>query len=273
MVWLAIQGEALMHLKLATCALLLAAAAVAHADEPPYQGDPNWSMRALLGYTKTGGNTDNSSGNFLFHVAHVIDDWKLLFATEGLYGSTRGETTAQAWDAHGQANYNFTPKLYGFLGLGYTDDRFSGFAYQEAVTTGLGYQVVQTDATKFTVQAGVGYQRLRPEILVKDDIGGIVGSTELDSKSDAVMTAGLNYEHSFNQYTKLIAAAAVQSGSDNTLTTASIALQVKMSNRLSLAAGYQLSDNSNPPAGSGRRDTLTTLSLVYDMKNPKLAPQ
>src|SRR5579872_7431260 len=119
----------MIRLQLAGLPAFLAVSGIALADDrPPYQGDPNWSMRALLGYTKTGGNTDNSSGNFLFHVAHVIDDWKLLFATEGLYGSTRGETTAQAWDAHGQANYNFTPKLYGFLGLGYTDDHFSGFA-------------------------------------------------------------------------------------------------------------------------------------------------
>ena len=46
-----------------------------------------------------------------------------------------------------------------------------------------------------------------------------------------------------------------------------------MSARLALSAGYQLTNNSSPPAGSGHRDTLTTLSLVYDMKNPKLAPQ
>ena len=88
----------------AACAGFVAVTAVARADEPPYTGDPDWAMRALLGYTKTSGNTDNSAGNFLFHVAHVTGDWKLLFGAEGLYGSTRGETTAQAWDAHLQAD-------------------------------------------------------------------------------------------------------------------------------------------------------------------------
>ena len=262
-----------MRRQLAACVLLLALAPAAHADDAPYQGDPSWAMRALLGYTKTGGNTDNSSANFLFHVAHTMGDWKLLFGTEGLYGSTRGETTAQAWAAHLQANYNFTPKLYWYTALSDTDDRFSGFAYQEAVTTGAGYQIVQTDATKLTVQAGAGYRRLRPEILVKDDIGGVVSRTELDATGDAVFDAAVHFEHSFNQYTKLLAAATVDAGSQNTLTTASVALQVKMSNRLALAVGYQLTDNSKPPVGSGPRDTLTTVSLVYDMKNPKLAPE
>lgn len=262
-----------MRLQLVACALLLTAATAARADDPPYEGDPNWAMRALLGYTKTGGNTDNSSANFLFHVAHTMGDWKVLFGTEGVYGSTHGETTAQAWDAHAQANYNFTPKLYWYVGVNYADDRFSGFAYQRAVTSGAGYQFIQTDTTKLTAQAGIGYQQLRPEILVKDPLGGIVSRTELDSQSDAVAAGAVTFEHAFNAYTKLLAAASVQSGSENTLTTASVALQVKMSNRLALAVGYQLTDNSNPPAGSGPRDTLTTVSLVYDMKNPKLAPE
>ncbi len=257
----------------AACAAVVAVTAVARADEPPYAGDPNWAMRVLLGYTKTGGNTDNSAGNFLFHVAHVMGDWKLLFGAEGLYGSTRGETTAQAWDAHTQANYNFSSRFFWYVGLSYTDDRFSGFAFQEAVKSGIGYKAVETDATKLTIQAGAGYRRLRPEILVKDDIGGVVSRTELDETSDAVFDGALTYEHSFNQYSKLLAGLAVESGQDNTLTTATLALQVKVSNHLALAAGYQLTDNSSPPPGSGRRDTLTTLSLVYDMKNPKLAPE
>jgi putative salt-induced outer membrane protein len=262
-----------MRWNVAACAVFMCVAATARADEPPYQGDPSWALRALLGYTKTGGNTDNSAGNYLLHAAHVMGDWKLLFGTEGVYGSTRGETTAQSWDAHLQANYTFSPKFYWYTGLSYTDDRFSGFVYQEALKTGAGYQAIQSDATKLTVQAGAGYRRLRPEILVKDPLGGIIGRTELDSESDAVFDAGVTFEHSFNQYTKLLAGVTLDSGKQNTLTTANVALQVKMSNRLALAAGYQLTDNSNPPAGSGRRDTLTTLSLVYDMKNPKLAPE
>ena len=72
---------------------------VAAADTAPIgPGDPTWAVRGVLGYTKTGGNTDNSAGNLLFRAAHVAGDWKLLFGFDGLYGSTKGETTAQAWD-------------------------------------------------------------------------------------------------------------------------------------------------------------------------------
>ncbi|HUJ52293.1 MAG TPA: DUF481 domain-containing protein [Steroidobacteraceae bacterium] len=249
-------------------------AQVAGADTAPIgPGDPTWAIRSVLGYSKTGGNTDNSAGNVLFHAAHVMGDWKLLFGFDGLYGSTQGETTAQAWDAFLQANYNITPRFYWYTGGRYDDDRFSGFAYQAAVKTGVGYKFIDTDATKLSAQIGAGYRRLRPEILVKDDIGGIISSTEQPEESDAILDAGLAFEHDFNPSTKLLALATVQSGKENTLTNASVALQVKMTGRLALSAGYKLIDNSSPPPGSGRRDTLTTLGLVYELKNDKLPPE
>jgi putative salt-induced outer membrane protein len=254
----------------------LVLAGVARADDPApadISSDGSWAMRALAGYSKTGGNTDTSSANGLFHVAHTYEDWKFLFGAEGVYGSTKGETTAQAWDVHGQANYNFTTKFYGYAGLSYNDDKFSGFAYQELVSTGVGYQFIKTDATKLTGQIGVGERRLRPEMLDEDALGAIIGTTELPSQSDTVLDALVNLDHSFTSTTKIIASAAIESGHLNTMTTYGIALQVKMSSLLSLSAGYGLVRNSSPPAGVGKDASLTTLNLVYELKNKNLAPE
>jgi putative salt-induced outer membrane protein len=241
---------------------------VAYADD-----DGTWAARAQVGYAKTGGNTDTETANGLFHVAHVVDQWKFLFGAEGVYGSTKGETTAQDWDLHFQANYNFTDRLYGFGSVLYDNNKFSGFVYQETAALGGGYQIMKTDNTKLTGQVGVGFRRLRPENLVLDDIGGIVAAQPLEATSDAVVDAALNLEHSFNSYTKIIAGLAIDSGKGNTMTTASGALQVKMTNVLSLAAGYQWVHNSEPPMGVGSTNTLATLNLVYELKNKKLAPE
>jgi putative salt-induced outer membrane protein len=263
--------RAVLGLLSASAVTASALSTVALADTAPIgPGDSTWAIRSVVGYTKTGGNSDTSAGNALFHAAHVMGDWKLLFGVDALYGSTRGETTAQAWDAYLQGNYNFTPRFYWYVGTTYTDDRFSGFAYQAAVKTGLGYKFIDTGVTKLTLQAGPGYRRLRPEILERDAIGGIVSRTEQPEESDAIADAGLAFEHNFNASTKLLATATVESGHENTLTNANVTLQVKMSNRLSLSASYQLSDNSNPPPGSSHKNTLTTLGLVYELKNEKL---
>jgi putative salt-induced outer membrane protein len=264
-------AKALVRLLSASAAAASGLSSLALADTAPIGlGDSTWAMRSVVGYSKTGGNSDTSAGNALFHAAHVMGNWKLLFGFDALYGSTRGETTAQAWDAYLQANYNITPRFYWYVGTRYDDDRFSGFAYQAAVKTGFGYKFIDTDATKLTVQAGPGYRRLRPEILVRDEIGAIVSRTEQPEESSAIADAGLAFEHNFNASTKLLAAATVQAGKDNTLTNASVALQVKMTDRLALSASYKLSDNSNPPPGSGHKDTLTSLGLVFEFKNDKL---
>src|SRR5579862_7883399 len=102
-------------------ALVLAGAARADDSAANDNSDGTCAMRGLAGYSKTGGNTDTSSANALFHVAHVWEDWKFLFGAEGLYGSSKGETTAQAWDAHAQANYNINPNLYWYGAVRYED--------------------------------------------------------------------------------------------------------------------------------------------------------
>jgi putative salt-induced outer membrane protein len=245
----------------------LTVCAAARADD-----DDAWAARAAAGFTRTGGITNTSSANALFHIAYVFDDWKLLFGSEALYGSTRGETTAQAWDAHLQANYNLNPRLYWYSALRYDDNRFSGFAYQELVSSGLGYQFFNSDATKLSAQLGIGVRRLRPELLTEDPTGGITATMLLPPTTEAVLDAGVNFNQALNAYTHLIASVAVEAGSSNTMTTANLSVQVKMSSTLALSAGYQLIRNSQPPPGVGTSSTLTTLSLVYEVKNPKLAP-
>jgi len=263
--------------KQASLAILgLTAWCVVHADDTPTPAagdDDQWASRAAVGYTKTGGNTDTSSGNALFHIAHLEGSWKFLFGAEGLYGSTKGETTAQAWDAHFQANYNITQRLYWYGGLRYDDNKFSGFVYQETISTGAGYQFIKTDDTKLAGQVGVGERRLRTELLTEDSVGAITSTMELPAESDTVLDAALNLDHSFNASTKVIAGVAVESGRLNTMTSASISLQVKMTSVLALSAGYGLIRNSKPPPGVGSSATLTTLNLVYELKNAKLAPE
>jgi hypothetical protein len=48
---------------------------------------------------------------------------------------------------------------------------------------------------------------------------------------------------------------------------------VKMGTSLALAVGWQLNRNSNPPPGVlSHTDTLTTVNLVYEIKDPKITP-
>jgi putative salt-induced outer membrane protein len=247
---------------------------VAHADDAT-DGDGTWASRAQAGYSKTGGNTDTASGTALFHIAHTWDQWKFLFGAEGFYGSTAGVTTAQSWDSYLQANYNISDRLYWFGKLSVTSNKFSGFVYQDVVSTGVGYSFIKTDATKFDGQIGIGERWIKTAQFQTDALGAIIADSYFTSAAerDTVVDASLRLDHSFNSLTKIIAAYEINSGSNNTMQTGSVSLQVKMSDRLGLALGYQLTTNSSPPPGIGKSSSLESVTLTYTLQNKNLAPE
>ena len=215
------------------------------------------------------GNSDADSFNAMLDLFLVADAWKHELTVDGLYGKSAGIVAAERWDARLQSNYNITTSLFAFGALSYINDRFSGFVYQTSATGGLGYKFVNTDSTKLSLQAGVGYQNLKPETLIKDDDGAVIERDPQESQSDIVGTGGIDFEQDFNKNTKLTDKLIVLSGSTNTSITNNLALNVKMSKKLSVAIGYGIIDNTNPPQGTRNLDQTTTVNLVYAFPEPK----
>ena len=105
------------------------------------------------------GNTETETANAKLQFATEIEKWKHQFGGAALYASSEPEgKTAQRWEAFEQTDYNFSPRTFWFGALRYEDDEFSGFEYQAIVSTGLGRKFIDTDVTKFTGTAGVGYK-------------------------------------------------------------------------------------------------------------------
>jgi putative salt-induced outer membrane protein len=246
-------------------ALAIVAPIAAHADDPP----PGWSGKGQAGYLMSRGNSDADSFNAMLDLFLVSDKWKHELTVDGLYGKSAGIVSAERWDARLQSNYSITNALYAFGALTYINDKFSGFQYQTSATGGIGYKFINTDSTKFSAQAGVGYRTLRPEDLIKDPDGAVVERIPQDSQSEVVGTAGIDFEQDFNSSTKLTDKLIVESGSANTQITNALALAVKMSKKLSLSIGYGLIDNTKPPAGLKSLDQTTTVNLVYAFPEPK----
>jgi putative salt-induced outer membrane protein len=246
-------------------ALAIAASIAAHADDPP-QG---WSGKGQAGYLLSRGNSDANSANALLDLFLVRDGWKHELTLDGFYGKSAGIVSAERWDARLQSDYAITPKLFAFGALSYLDDKFSGFQYQASASAGIGYKFVNTGTTKLAAQAGAGYRTLRPEELIKDNAGAVVERILLQTHSEVVGTAGVDFEQDFNPNTKITNKLIVESGSSNTSIRNNLALEVKMSKKLSLAAGYAIVDNTKPPAGLKRVDSITTLNLVYAFPGSK----
>lgn len=221
---------------------LALAAAVAQADP--------WKGKGEAGAVWASGNTDSSSINLKLSMSKEVDQWKHALDMSYLRASSNGDTSANKFVGGWQSNYNLDARTFAFGALRYEHDEFSGFGYQASASTGLGYKFYDTDTVKFSGQAGVGYRRLKDN--VTDETSG-----------DVIFVAGLDYEYKVTATTKLVDKFHMEAGSDNTLLTNFAGVEVKMSDKLALAAGYDVTQNTDPPPGKDKTDTVTTLNLVY----------
>lgn len=230
-----------------------------------------WSTRAEIGFVASRGNASSETGNARFQVVRSIERWRYTLESSGLYGRSQQVTSAQHVDARLQVDKTFgaADRWFWFGSGRYEDDRFSGFDYQTTVTSGLGRKLIDTDATKLTIQAGGGYRQLRPELIVRDETTGLVVARILGNQdSDLVLNGSLTFSHSLNEHTRLLNALLTESGEANTLTRNDLALEVKMVKTLALSLGFSIRHNSTPLDGLKRTDTLTTVNLVYAKASP-----
>ncbi len=225
--------------------------------------EPGWTGKGQAGLLFSQGNTEAKSANAAIDLARASDAWTHAFHLGGLYAQSADITSAQRWDAAWQSNYDLTADLFLFGALRYAADQFSGFDYQAAATTGVGYRMIDTEAVKLTGQLGAGYRQSRPELIFKDAAGAVIDRVPLESEGEAIAVAGLDYSHALNAYVSLSNKLLVEYGSSNTFTTDAFALNVKMSEKLALGVGVAVQHNSNPPAGLKKTDTVETLNLVF----------
>ncbi len=240
----------------------VAALADGPAQPPPPMGV--WTGAGQLGYMSSQGNSDAKSANAALDMSYLENAWKHTLHLDLLYGQSAGVTSAERYDALWQTNYNIDSNLYTFGALRYGHDLFDGFQYQASGTGGVGYKLIDTSSITLTTQVGAGYMASRPELLVHDPAtGAVIYRTLQPSQDYAIATAGLNYSQKLTSTTTLTDQFLIDTGSDNTLITNTLALTVKMSKKLALSLGYNVQDNTQPSPGTKSLDTVETVNLVY----------
>jgi putative salt-induced outer membrane protein len=209
-----------------------------------------WKGKGEAGIVFARGNTDADTINLKLGMSDEIDNWKHSLEMAALRATSGGVKSADRYMAGWQSDYKLNARTFAFGGLRYEKDKFSGFDYQATASTGIGYKFYDTDKIKLSGQAGVGYRR------IKDDISG-------DTSGNAVFVAGFDYDNALTATTKVVDKFHLESGSDNTLLSNFIGLEVKMNTALALSVGLDARQNTKPPAGKKKTDTISTVNLVY----------
>jgi putative salt-induced outer membrane protein len=251
----------------ATASILIGSAAVTsvRADDAPAPPPPEhtWIGKGQFGFLDSKGNSDSESINGNLDLMRYDGPWKNELYLAALYGKSSGIVSAERFEGREQTNYNFSKDFFAFGGLRYEHDEFDGFLYQASLTSGVGYNLINTTATQLTVQVGAGYRRMRPETILKDGDGVVYERQPLEQQSEAIGTTTVNFTHKFNANTILTNTFLAEAGAQNTLLQDNIQLAVKMTTKLALTVGYGVTDNTNPPAPLKKIDTVSTVNLQF----------
>jgi putative salt-induced outer membrane protein len=237
----------------AACALLLAAAPPVLAQ---VKTDGQWRGTAGAAFTTISGNSTSTAFAANAEMLRATTSDKISFGASANYGRSKvngvNTTTADRWAGFGQYDYNLTSRLFAFGKLGLEGDRLADLDLRSALAGGVGFKVIDTPTTAFSVFGGAAY--------VTDRYGSpktVAGKTA-DSFSRSSLYLGEESSHqlatntSFKQRLEIYPGL---SGDKAVITKFTAGLGVAVSSALNLTVGLTHTDNSKPPLGQKRGDT------------------
>lgn len=153
-----------------------------------------WTGNVSFGLALNRGNTSTTNVNASFDVAHNLktdDVWKF----HGLYlrGKDNGTLAVDRLDLEGRNERTLTERTYGFGQLQFVRDKFKAIDYLWAPSAGVGYKVINTPATTFNVDGGLGIQVEQYTGFPRHTDAVVTASDKLDYKlsPSATVTQGL----------------------------------------------------------------------------------
>jgi len=137
--------------------LLMASAAFAQTPAPPGPPPPDWTGAFGAGLSLTSGNSDTVNFNVAFDLtrtpkARNVIDLKALY----LRGEQNDALVVNRLSAGVKDQYALSDRAFLYGQVEYLRDTFKRIQYLVAPTVGAGFKVVDTERTKFSVDAGAG---------------------------------------------------------------------------------------------------------------------
>jgi putative salt-induced outer membrane protein YdiY len=219
----------------------------------PAAPDPGtWIGTASAGLALTSGNSDTLTFNVAVDVTRDPKTRNLMKWT-GLFlrGEQEGSLVANRLSLAFRDQYTLNGRMYTFGQIDYLRDTFKLIDYLVAPTVGIGYKVLDTAPTKFSVDGGIG--------AVWEKNPGLDVSTSL------ALTAGERLEQALSTTATVRQAATALWKADDFsdgLYTFSIGVGAKMSNRLQLSIDLLDTFKNRPPTAATKKNDVALVTAI-----------
>jgi putative salt-induced outer membrane protein YdiY len=130
---------------------------------PPEKPQPRWTGDISAGFTSTHGNTKTQAISGSANLSKRTERDRTQFSAD--YGRGRQEdpdtgekkTTEDWWRTKAKYDYFLTKKLYTYFDGRYEKDAVAELDRRVIAGSGLGYQWIESEKTKFSTEAGIAH--------------------------------------------------------------------------------------------------------------------
>ena len=232
-----------MKITAAIFASMLVLPCAAMAQERPRDASISY------GYVGTTGNTDTTTYNLEALLKYDTMRWTHNAKFQALGAQENDAARAERYYLEDKSDFNLDADQYLFGKGSYTDDRFSGFEYQAAFSTGYGRYLLRNDTFNLQGFGGVGYRQ--------NDI------INAGSEGEVIFSLGENFAWEISDSSSLIQSVTSEIGDELTVTRFEIGLESNIIDRIATKITFQARNTSKVPLGNKKTDTQTSVSLVY----------
>jgi putative salt-induced outer membrane protein len=221
---------------------------------PPPPPPPVWTGSASLGLGLTAGNSDTRNVNLAFEATRDPKT-RNVFKTSALYlwSEQDGEASANRLSFLVRDEYKLSARTFVFGQVQYLRDPFKEIDYLVAPTGGIGYKIIDTDRTTFSVDAGAGSTWEK--------------NPGLDVKVSGAVTAGEQFSHKLSATASLVQSVSALWTMDDfgdALYTFGAGVSATLTTRTSMKVELLDTYKTAPPSADVKKNDVALLaSLVY----------
>lgn len=211
-----------------------------------------WKGDAEAGFTSTRGNTETTNIYANIQAQNELAKWRHNARANILYNAQSGSTDAERYIAAWESDRKLSERTWVFGAARYQNDRLSSIEQQFSVTGGWGKRFIDRERQTFESTFGAGFKWFQEQDSNDTDSEGILRYTG-DYKLKT--TANSN----FGQY------LLIEAGESNTFIESITSFTANINKKLATKITYNLQHNTNVPASSYNTDTVTAVTLVYNI--------
>ena len=208
-----------------------------------------WQGDAELGYLSTTGNAITEAAHTRWRIQHRRTDWLHTLRFEALVVREQGLAPAEQYKASEKSAYYLTARGYLFERIRFERIPALRFHYRWSEVVGYGRLVYQSQTLALYLEAGPGSRqtRLTDALWQNEMLLLFSGEVEWSIGPAANCNVLLNSEQ----------------GEVNTVTNLLSSLTLQFNNSFSAKLSYDVTHNTDVPAGLRNTDSNTTVALVY----------